>query len=390
MPSAKTKRLRDKQRYASAKEDIQAACKDYYAANADKCREVFKRAYASDPKKFKDASKKAYASNLEKFKDASKKAYASDPEKFKEASKKAYASDPEKFLEEINRLCSIYRKDLPLYNIPKNKSSCRKRKFAVNLDEEPPPAKKPCIEKQKPKRKLSLQKESTKSNPPKKSKRDTDTDCVYTGTESGTQHTTWPDLRFFPFNEDWQRQACNILGLEFRGAFNHGHDRGEPDTILTRPDCRSLKRIVGDGNCLFRSLCYIITGSEEQHFALRIAIVQHMLSIPHMFVGYGTDGQPNCISLFCHPHHYESVEEYVRQTRMDCNKVWGINVEMACLAHILRAPVYCYDASQRYHIWAAYFPNSVNRSIPRDVQHRSLYIYFANNHFEVVNAIRNR
>ena len=107
-------------------------------------------------------------------------------------------------LEEINRLRSIYRKDLPLYNIPKNKSSSRKRKFAVKLDEEPPPAKKPCIEKQKPKRKLSLQKESTKSNPPKKSKRDTDTDCVYTGTESGTQHTTWPDLRFFPVNEDWQ------------------------------------------------------------------------------------------------------------------------------------------------------------------------------------------
>ena len=106
-------------------------------------------------------------------------------------------------LEEINRLRSIYRKDLPSYNIPKNKSSSRKRKFAVKLDEEPPPAKKPCIEKQKPKRKLSLQKKSTKSNPPKKSKRDTDTDCVYTGTESGTQHTTWPDLRFFPVNEDW-------------------------------------------------------------------------------------------------------------------------------------------------------------------------------------------
>ena len=107
-------------------------------------------------------------------------------------------------LEEINRLHSIYRKDLPLYNIPKNKSSSRKQKFAIKLDEEPPPAKKPCIERQKPKRKLSLQKESTKSNPPKKSKTDTDTDCVYTGTESGTQHTTWSDLRLYPVNEDWQ------------------------------------------------------------------------------------------------------------------------------------------------------------------------------------------
>ena len=60
MPSVKTKRLRDKQRYASAKEDIQAACKDYYAANADKCREVFKRAYASDPKKFKESGLDKY------------------------------------------------------------------------------------------------------------------------------------------------------------------------------------------------------------------------------------------------------------------------------------------------------------------------------------------
>ena len=41
-----------------------------------------------------------------------------------------------------------------------------------------------------------------------------------------------------------------------------------------------------------------------------------------MFIGYGTDGQPNCILLFCHPHHYESVEEYVRQTRMDCDNKW--------------------------------------------------------------------
>ena len=35
-------------------------------------------------------------------------------------------------------------------------------------------------------------------------------------------------------------------------------------------------------NCLFRSLCYIITGSQAQHFELRTAIVAHMLSIPDL------------------------------------------------------------------------------------------------------------
>ena len=75
---------------------------------------------------------------------------------------------------------------------------------------------------------------------------------------------------------------------------------------------------------------------------------------------------------------------------MDHETVWGTNIEMVCLAHMLNSPIYCYDASQRYHIWAAYFPNDVDRSIPRDVRQRSLYIYFANNHFQVITAIRSR
>ena len=64
----------------------------------------------------------------------------------------------------------MYRKDLPLYDVPKSKTSCKKRKFAIKVDEQAPPVKKRCIDKQKPKRKLSLQKESVKTNPPKKIK----------------------------------------------------------------------------------------------------------------------------------------------------------------------------------------------------------------------------
>ena len=59
---------------------------------------------------------------------------------------------------------------------------------------------------------------------------------------------------------------------------------------------------------------------------------------------------------------------------MDRETVWGTNVVMACLAHMLNSPVYCYDASQRYHIWAAYFPKNVDRSIPRDVSKRSILL----------------
>jgi len=107
---------------------------------------------------------------------------------------------------------------------------------------------------------------------------------------------------------------------------------------------------MGDGNCLFRSLSYIITGSEDQHLNLHTAIIQHMLSIPHMFIGYGSDGKPNCINLMCHPRHFDSIEDYIHQTRMDQDCIWGTNVETACLAHLISSPVYCYDASQQNHI----------------------------------------
>ena len=75
------------------------------------------------------------------------------------------------------------------------------------------------------------------------------------------------------------------------------------------------------------SVIRIITGSEQQHFALRSAIdiyVYHMLSFPHLFVGNGPDGQSNCITLFSHPRRHHSVEQYILQTRMDHETVWGL------------------------------------------------------------------
>ena len=96
------------------------------------------------------------------------------------------------------------------------------------------------------------------------------------------------------------------------------------------------------------------------------------------------------VSHYTHIHVDITMLSNILQTRMDHETVWGTNIEMASLAHILRSPVYCYDPSQRYHIWAASFPNNVDRSIPRDTGQRSLYIYFANNHFQVVTTVRSR
>ena len=52
-------------------------------------------------------------------------------------------------------------------------------------------------------------------------------------------------------------------------------DDGGPNVLLTRP--RRVRHILGDGNCLFRSLSYIITGTEAQHLQVREALLNHLV-----------------------------------------------------------------------------------------------------------------
>ena len=105
---------------------------------------------------------------------------------------------------------------------------------------------------------------------------------------------------------------------------------GGRDVILTRPNTASLHRISGDGNCLFCSLCYTITGSEAQHFELRSAIVAHMVCISNLLCRLGSDG--HCNYLY---GTYISVESYLVSTNMAVNGTWGIDTEMCVLAHLL-------------------------------------------------------
>ncbi len=88
---------------------------------------------------------------------------------------------------------------------------------------------------------------------------------------------------------------------------------GGPNVALKRPDLRTVKRIEPDGNCLFRSFAYIITGSEDQHMAVRAVILNHMVDIDHFLLG------PHIIQ-------YSSVQDYIRATGMDRAKTWGTDM----------------------------------------------------------------
>ena len=58
---------------------------------------------------------------------------------------------------------------------------------------------------------------------------------------------------------------------------------------------------MGDGNCLFRSLAYIVEVN------IQTLIISHMLSNSHMVIGNGASGMPD----------HDTIEEYIQISEMD-------------------------------------------------------------------------
>ena len=150
---------------------------------------------------------------------------------------------------------------------------------------------------------------------------------------------------YHPVDTEWQQRTCGDLKLRYCGP--NGVTPGGPQVPLTTPLTR--RNVKGDGNCLFRSLSYIITGSETQHMAVRQAIVRHMRSIGH-FLMEQVDRE------------YTSIEDYIVSHRMDQTCSWGTEVEIFATAHLLNLPVFSYDVSTRS--WWRYSPHNVDTALP--------------------------
>ena len=157
--------------------------------------------------------------------------------------------------------------------------------------------------------------------------------------------------------------------------------------ILTGPDMCSLRSIGGDGNCLFRALCYIISGSEAQDGELQRAIVAHMRTILFVVSGTGPDGNRNY--LVTYDDGYHSVDDYLARSDMTENGVWGGDFEMCILAYMLDAPIYSYQADTNY--WFVAFL----MLLTEEYQKMStciccIIIFLRRNHFQVVTVVRRR
>ena len=215
----------------------------------------------------------------------------------------------------------------------------------------------------------------------------TDNELAITGV-----YTDYSHFKYNPVDVEWQLRVCRLLGLGFCGP--NRITPGSPNAPLANPV--GFKNIRGDGNCMFRSLSFIITGSED-HMHVRRAIIRHMRDIGNVLwesqispllnnlrsigeVSVGNNQSPNA-------DHMAGINQYIAATRMDHDKTWGSEVEIMVLAHLLDTAVYSYDTARG---WNRYTPVNVYGQF--DVSTRvnsqmAMYVCYNINHYDVVTSV---
>lgn len=168
-------------------------------------------------------------------------------------------------------------------------------------------------------------------------------------------------ISFDPIGHEWQDEKCQMLGVKVRNYHKQGNSR--PVGITAEP--LKTAQMRGDGNCLFRTLSYMVSGVQSNHNEIRQKVLNFMLTNYELFEGY-TD---------------ESLTAYLNKTEMWKNGQWGTDVEIRAFATMMKTNVFVYCDYGGRRCWTKYPPIRLTAE-------DSVYMLNSNNHFEPVIDIK--
>ncbi|KAK6165196.1 hypothetical protein SNE40_023581 [Patella caerulea] len=130
-------------------------------------------------------------------------------------------------------------------------------------------------------------------------------------------------FNFNPISLATKSNICSQLGLPSNSIENI-----VSTCPLTKPS--EIKSIIGDGNCFFRSISYALSGTENHHRKIRLAVVKHLKINATLFKQYLRPG-------------YTSVIDYITRSRMNYVKSWASEIEIFAAADLLETDIYTYS-----------------------------------------------
>ncbi|XP_002733238.1 uncharacterized protein LOC100378309, partial [Saccoglossus kowalevskii] len=178
-----------------------------------------------------------------------------------------------------------------------------------------------------------------------------------------SEHTP---LLYCPLTLELRESLCTVLNIQNEDKTEYIHSRlnmemGEP--------CKT-KTIKEDGNCFFRALSYALSGTENNHRKIRLAIVKHLKDNPTAFRS-------------CLRSDYDSVENYLLASRMKYLTTWATEVEILAAADLLRTDIYTFTRDK----WLKYSNHQIHNNALNSG--KAIYLkHCLNIHYEFVECVK--
>ena len=153
-------------------------------------------------------------------------------------------------------------------------------------------------------------------------------------------------VNFKPVCTEWQQEMCGRfnfnLTLKRKSRYSH---LNPPSPISIDHEPQKTIRIRGDGNCFFRTVSHIVSGDQEGHTSVRIAIVRYLRQNPQVV----PDSQ--------------TMDQYLLQSKMETPRSWATEVEIFATATLLNTPIWIYAPYGKNLRWMKYAPLLDNVSV---------------------------
>ena len=242
------------------------------------------------------------------------------------------------------------------------KSEDGNKRRKKNEEEEKKPEKK----EEKPQHEFFESKSDEEQYVPKEDRRrgsyecsDSDSDTIIIGEEEDVTL-----INFFPITGEWQTENCDKFDLTVKNVHDSG--RGRKIKITSEPTKVACMR--GDGNCLFRTFSFVLSGVQSFHKTVREKIVSYMEENNDVFSRI--ENTP--------------MDKYLSASKMKNPGTWGTELEIIAFASMCNTPVHVYcSAGHGEYKWLVYKP-----AIGQSLYNHSVYLQNIYGHFEPVLDVR--
>uniref|UniRef100_A0A1X7SXU9 OTU domain-containing protein n=1 Tax=Amphimedon queenslandica TaxID=400682 RepID=A0A1X7SXU9_AMPQE len=180
-------------------------------------------------------------------------------------------------------------------------------------------------------------------------------------------------------NRDWVQKAVAIISKLSGIAVVERVD------AVKQVPCREIAphirdEIVGDGACFYRTISEAITGTEDNHFAVRMSLINFMLD-PANVLAFGRLVRAG---IYYDIDALKAVRSHINRHKLYLETSWSTEYEVFAAATMFQVKIMVFSEYSNYRDWHTYVPRFTNETCmtPMKVM---LYLYHINrNHYDLV------